>query len=87
MKILHLNVKKKYFDQIKAGTKTEEYREYKKYWQKRLFDKEFDYIIFKNGYQKNAPVIKKKYLETKIALIRHEHFDNKPKTVFIIRFE
>jgi len=63
MKILHLTLKKKWFDMILSGEKKEEYREPKQYWISRLFDegllfydhKEFDIIRFKNGYQKDAP--------------------------------
>lgn len=65
--ILHLNVKKEFFDMIKNGEKKEEYREVKPYWIKRLLDigipnigykaKGFDYIQFKNGYQKGAPTL------------------------------
>ena len=36
MRILKLAVKEKYFNEIKQGTKTEEYRLVKKYWGKRL---------------------------------------------------
>lgn len=35
-KVLHLSVKKQWFDMISAGEKTEEYREIKPYWIKRL---------------------------------------------------
>lgn len=50
MKTLHLNLKKKWFDLILSGEKTEEYREIKPHWcnklllcrsQKGLFDSEF----------------------------------------------
>lgn len=34
--VLKLTVKKEWFDLIKSGEKTEEYREVKKYWYKRL---------------------------------------------------
>jgi len=34
--ILHLTLKKKWFDMIKSGVKTEEYREIKDYWVRRL---------------------------------------------------
>jgi hypothetical protein len=36
MKILHLTLKKKWFDMIASGEKKEEYREIKSYWGKRL---------------------------------------------------
>jgi len=35
-KILHLTLKKKWFDMIASGEKKEEYRTIKKYWAKRL---------------------------------------------------
>ena len=61
-RILYLTLKKKWYDMILSGEKTEEYREIKKYWTVRLKDflvkKSFDYIIFKNGYAKNAPTMK-----------------------------
>lgn len=38
MKILHLVLKKKWFDLIASGVKTEEYRDVKPYWEKRLLD-------------------------------------------------
>lgn len=60
MKVLHLTLKKKWFDMIASGEKKEEYRETKPYWVKRLhFDiwntRPFDRIIFRNGYSKDAP--------------------------------
>lgn len=61
-KILHLTLKKKWFDLIKSGEKKFEYREIKPYWTKRLCSKsppnKFDYIIFTNGYRKDSPKIK-----------------------------
>lgn len=38
MKILHLTLKKKWFDMIASGEKKEEYREVKQYWVSRLVD-------------------------------------------------
>lgn len=64
MDILYLTLKKKWFDMILSGEKTEEYREIKEYWEKRLsvwddniflMHKEFDAVEFRNGYQKDAP--------------------------------
>lgn len=36
--VLTLNLKKKYWDQIRSGSKLEEYREIKPYWTKRLYE-------------------------------------------------
>ena len=61
MNILHLTLKKKWFDEIKSGVKNEEYREDKPYWRNRLMEngkvKRFDAVIFRNGYGKNAPTM------------------------------
>lgn len=65
MRVLHLTLKRKWFDMIASGEKKEEYREIKPYWISRLhawgnaFDdcRDFYAIRFKNGYQKNAPTI------------------------------
>ncbi|MCK5644296.1 MAG: ASCH domain-containing protein [Gammaproteobacteria bacterium] len=55
VRILHLTLKKQWFDMIASGEKTEEYRELKMYWHKRLSGKTFDAIQFRNGYGKGAP--------------------------------
>lgn len=85
MKTLFIVIKQKYFDQIKAGTKKEEYREITEYWRKRLEGREYDYIIFQAGYRKNAPRLKVVwcgYYERKLI---HEFFGNEEKQVFAIR--
>jgi len=55
MNTLHLTLKKKWFDMILSGEKKEEYREIKNYWAARLLGKQYDTILFRNGYSKNAP--------------------------------
>jgi hypothetical protein len=57
-KILHLTLIKHWFDEIACGKKTREYREKKPYWTKRLKDKLFDEVWFKNGYGKNVPFMR-----------------------------
>jgi len=72
MRILHLTLKKKWFDMIASGEKKEEYREWKPYWAKRLTEgmaaacaiyagskrgwNKYDVVRFKNGYSKDALV-------------------------------
>jgi len=69
---LNMTLKRKWFDMILSGEKKEEYREIKKYWNKRFLDNynsigheefepehtKYDTIVFRNGYAKNAPTIK-----------------------------
>ena len=54
MRVLHLTIKKPWFDLIASGEKREEYRELKPYWHKRL-DKDYDVVQFRNGYTKSSP--------------------------------
>ena len=55
MRVLHLNLYRKYFDAILSGSKTIEYRDITPYWSKRLEGKHYDVIKFRNGYAKVAP--------------------------------
>jgi hypothetical protein len=59
VKILHLTLKKQWFDMILNGQKKEEYREIKPYWRSRLgigyLNPIHTHIKFRNGYRKNAP--------------------------------
>jgi hypothetical protein len=65
VKVLHLTLKKKWFDMIASGEKKEEYREIKQYWFRRLsitgnFEDGFikpDAILFRHGYAKNAAAL------------------------------
>ena len=68
-KILHLTLKKKWFDLIASGKKKIEYREIKPYWSVRLVNNWtpkidilnaiiFDEIHFRNGYRKNSPFMR-----------------------------
>ena len=61
MKILHLNLYRKYFDAIANGNKTIEYREKTDYWKKRIEGREYDIIKFRNGYAKDAPTMLVEY--------------------------
>lgn len=63
-KVLHLTIKKKWFDMIASGKKKEEYRECKPYWYKRLHGewygndyKHFDAVHFRNGYNPYSPFL------------------------------
>ena len=55
MKVLTLTINKKWFDLIKSGKKTNEWREVKPYWEARLENKKYDVVIFRNGYLKTSP--------------------------------
>ena len=72
-KILHLTLKRKWFDLIAIGEKTIEYREDKLYWTRRLCVfrggkfvryKKFDEVHFRNGYRTDLPFMRVKYIAT-----------------------
>jgi hypothetical protein len=62
LRVLYMPIKKIYFDQIKAGTKKEEYRTYGEYWRARLHKKEYDVILFQVGYRADAERLCVKFL-------------------------
>ena len=56
MKILYLSLKAEWYDMIESGVKTEEYRDIKPYWTKRLtvdngpMMRDYTYVCFSYGY-------------------------------------
>lgn len=53
--ILHLNLHREFFAQIAVGTKRVEYRSQTPYWKRRLENRKYDLIQFRNGYATDAP--------------------------------
>jgi hypothetical protein len=76
-RILHLTIKKKWFDMIASGEKKEEYRELKQYWHRRLVSdmlmtqipifRQFDIVRLTNGYGSSAPTIDVKFINSGIS--------------------
>lgn len=83
MKTLHLTLFRRWFIDILEGTKTEEYREIKPFWAKRLFQP-YDTVTFRNGYDASAPlmVVEFKGVETKTIYHPVHH---KPMVVFAVK--
>jgi hypothetical protein len=54
-KILRLTLHREFFAAIAAGKKRTEYREAKPYWRKRLDGRDYDLVLFRNGYARNSP--------------------------------
>ena len=89
-KILFLSVKKKYFEMIKQGIKTEEYRELNNYWFKKLVNKNYDEIIISLGYPKKNDISKRisfKYEGYTLGNIKHEEWNYENKRVFAIKLQ
>jgi len=87
MKKLVLNVKREYFEQIRDGGKTEEYRLVHPYWIKRLEGKMFSGVEIRCGYPKkgdSSRIICKPYTGWTKTYITHKHFGELPVHVFAI---
>jgi hypothetical protein len=98
MSDLHLHVKTEYFEAIKRGEKTEEYRLKTPYWIKRLFyfnieryrdlPKRFRYVVIYNAYKSGDE--NRLYFPWQgwdMKTITHKHFGSEPVTVFAIKLE
>ena len=88
MRILHLNLKKQYFNEIKSGNKKFEYRLASPYWKKRIVGREFDKIVLYSGYPRKddrSRRITRRWAGYQIKIIRHDFFGPKPVEVFSIR--
>jgi hypothetical protein len=59
---LDLPIDRIFFDQIRAGTKTEEFRARTEHWKVRLEGREYTEIRFRAGYKPDSP---KMYVEFK----------------------
>jgi hypothetical protein len=92
---LQLAVNGEYFDQMKRGEKTEEYRLVSSYWQKRLFygftqnlPKKYDRLIITKGYPKRDDASRRidvPYEGCEVKMITHPHFGPDPVKVFAIK--
>jgi hypothetical protein len=85
MKVLHLTLKKKWFDMIASGVKKEEYRECKEYWHKRLVNCIDDAVLFRNGYSKNSPSVLVELLYITMGFGNTEHGAPKDTVVYILK--
>jgi hypothetical protein len=58
---LQLTIDREFIDAIATGQKTEEYRERKEYWATRLEGRDYDTIMFRNGYGADVPTMEVEY--------------------------
>lgn len=85
---LHLHVKTEYFEQIRAGTKTEENRLVNDYWRKRLAGREYDGIVIYNAYKPGSENrLEFPWRRWVTRTITHKHFGPNPVDVFAIKLE
>jgi hypothetical protein len=89
---LILHVKGKYFDQIKSGEKTEEYRLVKAYWFARLSNLHLSQIYIIRGFPSTREMSRECCLSfpwrgVTRKVITHEEFGPDPVDVFAIKLE
>ena len=82
---LFLIIKRKYFDQIILGQKTEELRIASPYFEKKLLGRNYKTITLQAGYNKNSPRLTAEYTGLELKEIQHEIFGPKPVLVFAIK--
>lgn len=90
MSVLRLAVKAEYFNAIKAGTKTEEYRLCTVYWHVRIVRRQYDTVEITLGYPKRGDTSRRLIFpwngfETKT--ITHPHFGTEPVKVYAIKLQ
>jgi hypothetical protein len=84
MKTLTLRLKKKWFNMILSGEKTEEYRDIKLFYD-RLFKKEYNCIRFINGYATNAPEFFIELHSIEKGLTKLPFAENAGKLVYVLK--
>ena len=77
-----------YFDQMKAGTKTEEYRLVTPHWSKRLEGRSYDRLTLTRGYPSRDDAERRLTVPWRgyeRKTITHPHFGPDPVEVFAIK--
>lgn len=87
-RVLRLNLKREYWEEIKNGSKEFEYRRTTPYWLTRLGVRAYDEIHLCLGYPNRGDeqrILKRKWMGTpKIVKVLHKHFGEKTVSVFAI---
>ena len=85
-RVLHLTLKRRWFDMIASGEKREEYREIKPYWTRRLaaLGVEYSTVQFRNGYRADSPKVTVKIEGIFVGIGRKEWGASEGR-VYIIR--
>ena len=84
---LILPVKREYFEQMRDGTKAEEYRLTTDFWRKRLEGRDYDRVVITLGYPKRDDEARRLVFPWRgfaVKTITHPHFAAEPVEVFAI---
>ena len=88
-RVLTLPLKGEYFDQIRDGSKAEEYRLDTPHWRNRIEGKTFDHVVLTRGYPKGGGVegetrLTRAWRGYYLTQITHPHFGEGRHTVLAI---
>ncbi len=84
---LVLPLKAVYFEEIRQGTKVEEFRERTPYWRRRIEGRTFDRVVLTKGYPKagdDSRRLVREWRGFRETTITHPHFGPEPVAVFAI---
>ena len=88
MSSLVLPLKAEFFNAIKAGTKTEEYRLRNAYWRRRLEGREFAQVVLTLGYPSRGDSARRLVLPwrgLRVTTLQHPLFGAAPVEVYAIK--
>ena len=86
-RILHLHLKRTWWQQIRDGIKTTELRRVTDYWRRRLVGQVYDEIHLHCGYPKKGDTSRtlRRYWRGHFTVtVKHEEFGGEPTEVFCI---
>lgn len=84
---LNLHLKREYWESIRDGSKTEEFRLANTFWTNRLAKAPFSEVRLMLGYPKSgdeSKVLRRQWTGCTLKTIKHPHFGPKPVRVFAI---
>jgi len=85
-RVLRLNVRREYWEQVQRGEKIYEYRLCNEYWRKRLEEKIYSYIAYCLGYPKKddmSRTLLRKWKGYKKGTTEHKEFGGKAEVYMI----
>ena len=72
---------------ILSGEKTEEYRDIKPYYNLRLIGREYDSVVFRNGYARDAPSLTIELKTIRFGTGKPEWGAEEGKTYFVLSLD
>lgn len=87
---LTLALKSEFFEQVKSGQKTEEYRLCNPFWKKRIERRDYKKLILTKGYPRKTDTKRRltfPYAGYTKKFVNHPYFCNEPVEVYAIKIK